>query len=240
MGLGDITRKEFGEEPKKGLKVLWQKYNRILGESRRYKSEFVKNYIKRKIIKDKQKKKIDATKANYLMNHLDKETISPYLEDFVIQAFLINAIGLGGYSMCRIFGPDYKFVENSLLNEAITYFISGAIAGPILRTSWTFVRIGYESVIKFKKEKKLTLDSINKSYKERKIALKYGLLPYIGVLAYPKQMIYSERLADKNFGEYLDNNVNELINKIPGIKKLKKVYYAVHSNCKNFVNSVKK
>lgn len=239
MSLEDITERELKKGSQKALNTLWYLYNKGLGEipweifnsaslflsSEEYISEVAKNYIRKRINKAEQKGRINATKADYLYSHLDKEKISPYLVDIFMHTFGLNALGLVTIAPYFVYGPLRS--GDIGCGEA---FIRAQIIGAITRTVWTTGRIIYECL---RKENIKGMNSFKEkfksSFKKRSIALKIGAIPNlipfipIGLFGYPIQMIHSEYKTDKDLGDFLlDDSLYEIEKRIPIIKRIRK------------------
>ena len=244
MGLEEITKKEFGEEPQKGINLLLQLYNKGLGEipweifnsasfalinskifvsSQKYRSEVVKNYIRGRINKAEQKGRIKTSKAVYLYSHLDKEEISPYLLDFFMQTVGLNAIG------SLTIGPYFVYLpflsgEISVMDS----FIRAQLLGSITRTAWTFGKISYECLKKENVRDRISFkEKIKSAFEKRSVALVIGAMPSfivpIGPFGYLIQMIHSEYKKDKELGDFLlDDSLYGIEKKIPIMERVRK------------------
>lgn len=240
MGLEEITKKELGEEPQKGINVLLQLYNKGLGEipwelfnsasfalinskrflsSQKYRSEVVKDYIRGRINKAEQKGRIKTSKAVYLYGHLDKEEISPYLLDFFMHTIGLNVAGLslGCYFVYMPFFSGEVGFWGSVLQAGLL--------GSITRTTWTVGRISYDCLEK--KDVKNSMffkERIKSAFGKRSVALGIGTIPFFGgILGYPAQMIYSEYKTDKELGDFLlDNSLYGIEKDMPIIKRIRK------------------
>jgi len=233
MDLEEIIKKEQVKEPQKGLNVLWQLYNKGLGEipweifnstsmflsSQEYRTEIVKNYIMGRINKAEQKGRIKTSKVNYLYGHLDKEKISPYLFDFFMHTIGLNAagVGLGCYFVYMPFlSGDAGYLKS---------FITAGILGSITRTVWTAGRISCDCLRKENKKDKTSIkEKIKSAFEKRSVALGIGIIPYLGGLfGYPTQMIYSEYKKDRELGDFiLDDSLYGIEKKIPAIRRVRK------------------
>ena len=244
MGLEEITKKEFGEEPQKGINVLLQLYNKGLGKipweifnsasfalmnskrfvsSQKYRPEVVKNYIRGRINKAEQKGRIKTSKADCLYGHLDKEKINPYLLDFFMHTVGLNAVG------SLTIGPYFVYLpflsgEISVMDS----FIRAQLLGSITRTAWTVGRISYDCLKKENVEDKIPFkEKIKSAFEKRSVALVIGAMPSfivpIGPFGYLIQMIHSEYKIDKDMGDFLlDDSLYGIEKRIPMIRRVRK------------------
>jgi hypothetical protein len=135
--------------------------------SQRYRLKVTRDYVGRRIEKWHHRKQINDEEANLLSTELERDSASDYLNDFAVH------LGIKVVT---------KFIELSipilfaigLLDEvvAITWFLIG---GPIYRSIYTLYRM---------------LQAAREGKALPWVALLVGLLPTIGDIAYPCQIIY--------------------------------------------------
>ena len=252
MDLEEIIKKEQVKEPQKGLNVLWQLYNKGLGEipweifnsasiflsSQEYRSEVVKDYMRKRIDSAEKRKELDPAKAYQFRKYLKDEKISPYFFDFFMHSVGLNVAGLGlGYYF--VYMPFYS--GNTGFLESVA---RAGITGSITRTFWTGGRIICECVRKVVKErpnKTQLKEIINSSFKKRSVAFWEELWPFWGVTAYAKQMYRSECEIHRDFGEFLIKDIkNSIESKIPPLKYVRVGLNNAYRFSKSLINNTKK
>ena len=250
MDLEEIIKKEQVKEPQKGLNVLWQLYNKGLGEipweifnstsmflsSQEYRSEVVKDYMKKRIDSAEKRKELDSAKAYQFRKYLKDEKISPYLLDFFMHTVGLNVAGLGlGYYFVYmpLFSGNTGFLES---------VVRAGITGSITRTAWTAGRMYYDYSRKNDIKDKISFkEKVKLAFQKRSVAFWEELWPFWGVTAYAKQMYRSECEINKDFGEFLIKDIrNSIESKIPPLKYVRR---GLNNTCrfsKSLVNSTKK
>ena len=256
---GSFKDNNFSFKPRKRANILLQTYNKGLGDipwalfdsasftlinskrfisSPKYRSEVVKDYMRKKIDSAEKRNELDPVKAHQFQKYLKDEKVSPYLFDFFMHTVGLNlaGFGLGCYFVyIPLFSGNTSFLE-SVARAGIT--------GSITRTAWTTGRIAYDCLRKVteKRQDKTHLKEIIKSsFKERSVAFWEELWPFWGVTAYPKQMYRSECEINKEFGEFLINDIrNSIESKIPPLKYTRISLNKAYMFSKSLINNTKK
>ncbi len=152
--------------------------------SEKYRLELARDYVHRRIDTWRQRNQLQPNEADYLMAQLETETTSPYLTDLFVHA-------------------GFKFVDWLTAFGGISSYISGItdyqesglivlLGGSAIRTAYTLGKMGYTK-LRFGQDKK----------QSRLIALAVGIIPIVGIAAYPVQMTYSTFTEDKDLGKFL-------------------------------------
>lgn len=135
--------------------------------SQRYRLKITRDYVNKRIERWHDRKHLNDEEANLLSTELERESASDYLNDF--------AVHLGIKVVTKAIEISIPFLfATGLLDEvaAITWFVVG---GPIYRSTYTLYRM---------------LQASREGKPLPWVALLVGLLPTIGDIAYPCQIIY--------------------------------------------------
>ncbi|MCA1992281.1 MAG: hypothetical protein LDL41_09605, partial [Coleofasciculus sp. S288] len=137
--------------------------------SQRYRLKLARDYVTKRINSWQKRGQLKADEADYLLTRLHSERASDYLNDFGVH------IGIKGF----VKGLEYLLVpllySVGLIDE-IVLIIWLLMGGPIYRTTYTSFRM---------------LQAARDGYEIPWVAFIVGLIPTVGTLAYPCQMIYS-------------------------------------------------
>ncbi|WP_230967070.1 hypothetical protein [Nostoc commune] len=174
------------------LQFIYQLWKFI--SSHRYRSNVARNYIAKRIEYWRDRKQLLDEEADSLLQHLKQESTSDYLNDFSIHLGIKVFIKTIEYFLV----PLLYFL--GLIDEFIfiTWLIIG---GPIYRTIYTSWRI---------------LQAALSGHEIPWIALFVGLIPTLGTLAYPSQIIYSAKGRKKKIAQFIVYDFfTRIANKIP-------------------------
>lgn len=168
-------------------KVIQIPYLRIIYKfgkfitSHRYRIYIARNYITSRILSWKERKQLPHAEAVNLIQHLQQDSSSEYLNDFGVH------IGIKIFikSLEYLVVPFLYLV--GLIDELIliTWLIVG---GPIYRTTYTIWR---------------TLQAGFTGKDIPWIALIIGLIPTVGTMAYPCQIIYSAKGRKRKIAQFI-------------------------------------
>ncbi|AFZ34670.1 hypothetical protein Sta7437_1095 [Stanieria cyanosphaera PCC 7437] len=163
--------------------------------SQRYRLTIAKNYVAKRINIWQDRKQLKNEEADDFLKHLNRETSSEYLNDFGVHLGIKILIKITEYLVI----PLLYLI--GLIDELffITWLILG---GPIYRTVYTSWRV----IQSFINRKEIPW-----------IAFLVGLIPTIGILAYPCQLIYSAQGKKKKIAQFIVYDFFSVIGeKIPG------------------------
>ncbi|MBD0384959.1 MAG: hypothetical protein ICV54_00130 [Nostoc sp. C3-bin3] len=174
------------------LQFIYQLWKFI--SSHRYRSKVTRNYIAKRIEYWRGRKQLLDEEADSLLQHLTQESTSDYLNDFSIHLgikLFVKTIEYFLVPLLYVLGLIDEFIF-------ITWLIIG---GPIYRTIYTSWRI---------------LQAVLNGHEIPWIALFVGLIPTLGTLAYPSQIIYSAKGRKKKIAQFIVYDFFTRIgNKIP-------------------------
>lgn len=172
--LRKVLKKLTIDLPKKAFKkLITLQYLVILKRifkfiySQRYRLKITRDYVSKRIERWHHRKHLRDEQANLLLTELERESASDYLNDFAVHLGIKVVTKAIELSIPLLFAIG-------LLDEvvAITWFIIG---GPIYRSTYTLYRM---------------LQAAREGKALPWVALFVGLLPTIGDIAYPCQIIY--------------------------------------------------
>ncbi len=149
--------------------------------SQRYRSYIARKYIAKRIVFWQERKQLINEEAESLLQQLQRESSSDYLNDFSVHL----GIKIFIKSLEYLLVPVLYFV--GLIDEFIfiTWLIVG---GPIYRTIYTSWRI---------------LEAAIAKQEIPWIVFLVGLIPTFGTLAYPCQIIYSAKGRKKKIAQFI-------------------------------------
>ncbi len=149
--------------------------------SQRYRLSLAKNYIRKKINYWQDRKHLTEEESNYLLQHLERDHSSDYLNDFGVH------LGIKTFFTVveLVFTPPLYLVN--FIDEfiVVAWLIAG---GPIYRTVYTLWRV---------------FQNASNRQEIPWVALLVGLIPTFGVLAYPCQIIYSAQGRKKKIAKFI-------------------------------------
>jgi hypothetical protein len=148
-------------------KLLWRTYCLIV--SQHYRLAIARKYVAARIKKWHHRNQLNDEEAHYLLRQLNGEKVSDYLNDFSVHLGLKIAIkGLEYVLVPLLYAVG--LIDELLL---IVWLIGG---GPVHRTLYTLTRIFQRAL---------------NSQEIPWVAFWVGLLPTVGFIAYPVQIVYS-------------------------------------------------
>ncbi len=175
------------------LKFLYQLCKFI--SSHRYRSNIARNYLANRIESWRERKQLMNEEANSLLQQLKQESTSDYLNDFSVHLgikIFVKVIEYLLVPLLYVLGLIDEFVF-------ITWLIIG---GPVYRTIYTSWRI---------------LQAAVNEHEIPWIAFCVGLIPTLGMLAYPCQIIYSAKGKKKKIAQFIIYDFfGRIGKKIPG------------------------
>ncbi|MCU0534176.1 MAG: hypothetical protein MUD14_09810 [Hydrococcus sp. Prado102] len=158
------------------LKQFWKFIS-----SQRYRLSLARNYVLENINRWQDRKHLKQEETNNLLQHLERESSSDYLNDFGVH------LGIKMFFMVieLVFVPLLYLV--SFIDEfiVVTWLIAG---GPIYRTVYTLWRM---------------LQNASNRKEIPWIAFLVGFIPTFGVLAYPCQIIFSAQGKKKKIAKFI-------------------------------------
>ncbi|ODH01068.1 hypothetical protein A4S05_30545 [Nostoc sp. KVJ20] len=163
--------------------------------SHRYRSNIARNYIAKRIEYWRNRKQLMNEEANSLLQQLKQESTSDYLNYFSVHLGIKIFFKIIEYlliPLLYVLGLIDEFIF-------ITWLIIG---GPVYRTAYTSWRI---------------LQAALSRHEIPWVAFFVGLIPTLGILAYPCQIIYSAKGRKKKIAQFIIYDFFTRIgNKIPG------------------------
>jgi hypothetical protein len=162
------------------FKSFFQQFWKFLF-SHHYRLKMARIYVEKRIKKWQKRKQLTSEAATDLSANLYSENASNYLNDFGVHVGIKGFITLFDYVLIPI------LYSVGIIDEivSLTWLV---IDGPIYRTIYTFFRI---------------IQSASKRQEIPWIAFLVGLLPSVGTLAYPCQMIYSAAINQDKVAQFI-------------------------------------
>lgn len=159
----------------------------------KYRKASVEDYLDKIIHYWEKRGQLNQEQASYLRDQVKHESASPYLSDFII---LIGLKPLTNIIELLVLPSLYAA---GLISE-VTLAVGVSLGGVIYRTLYTLGKMIFESFY-FKAGQRHS----------RIIALIVGLIPTIGNVAYPVQMIYAANSKSKELAKFLTYSITTRI-----------------------------